>query len=178
MKHTIALAAMALTALCANAQAPKADDKAGCVPPPKELVVKELEPGSGDRVVIANSAVLVTYTGWLYDGCAKDLKGEQFDTSVGRSTPFGFMVGVGKVIKGWDEGILGMKEKEAKRLLVIPPDKAYGDRGAPGGKIPPNSTLVFEVQTIQIVYYPQAAPAAPAAPAPAAPAAPAAPKSK
>src|SRR6185369_14722166 len=177
----IALAAMALTALCANAQAPKAADKTGCVPPPKELVVKELAPGTGDRVVVPNSAVLVTYTGWIYDGCAKDLKGEQFDTSVGRTTPFGFMVGVGRVIKGWDEGILGMKEKDAKRLLVIPPDKAYGDRVAPGGKIPPNSTLVFEVGTIQIVYYPQAPAAAPAAPAaapatPATPAAPAAPK--
>ena len=177
MKQTIALAAMALTALCANAQAPKAADKTGCAPPPKEMVVKELKAGTGDRVVVPNSAVLVSYTGWLYDGCAKDLKGEQFDTSVGRTTPFGFMVGVGKVIKGWDEGIVGMKEKEAKRLLVIPPDKAYGDKGAPGGKIPPNSTLVFEVETLQIVYYPQAAPAAAPA-APPAPAAPATPKSK
>jgi FKBP-type peptidyl-prolyl cis-trans isomerase FkpA len=168
LKQTIALAAMALTALCANAQAPKAADKTGCVPPPKELVIKDLAPGTGDRVVVPNSAVLVVYTGWLYDGCAKDLKGEQFDTSVGRTTPFGFMVGVGKVIKGWDEGIVGMKEKEAKRLLVIPPEKGYGAQGAPGGKIPPNSTLVFEVQTINIVHYPQpaAAPAAPAAPAP------------
>src|SRR6185369_17872508 len=174
----IALAAMALTALCANAQAPKAADKTGCVPPPKELVVKELAPGTGDRVVVPNSAVLVVYTGWLYDGCAKDLKGEQFDTSVGRTTPFGFMVGVGKVIKGWDEGVLGMKEKDAKRLLVIPPEKGYGAKAAPGGKIPPNSTLFFEVQTVQIVYYPPPAPATTPATTPATPAAPAAPKSK
>jgi FKBP-type peptidyl-prolyl cis-trans isomerase len=171
VKQPIALAAMALTALCANAQAPKADAKAGCVPPPKELVKKELAAGTGERTVVPKSAILVSYTGWLYDGCAKDLKGAKFDSSEGRATPFGFMVGVGKVIPGWDEGVVGMKEKNAKRLLVIPPDKGYGEKGTPGGPIPPNATLVFEVETLQIVHYPQPA-AAPKAPAPA----PAAPK--
>ncbi|APV49940.1 hypothetical protein BWI17_09735 [Betaproteobacteria bacterium GR16-43] len=170
MKQMIALAAMAVTALaatCANAQDPKAapseKDAKGCAVPPKELVTKDLAPGSG-RTVVPKAAILVGYTGWLYDGCAKDLKGAMFDTSEGRPTPFGFMVGAGRVIKGWDEGVVGMKEKGAKRLLVIPPDKAYGDRAAPGGKIPPNSTLVFEVETFNIVHLPAEAGGNPPAP--------------
>ena len=160
MKHLIAAALVAMTALGANAQDAKkpADAKAGCTPPPKELVVKDLAPGTGERTIVARSAVLMIYTGWVYDGCAKDLKGEKFDTTEGRGTPFGFTVGVGKVIKGWDEGVLGMKEKDAKRLLIIPADKAYGATASPDGKIPPNSALVFEVQTIQMLFHPTAAP--------------------
>ncbi len=129
----------------AHAQQPKGD----CVPPPKDLVVKEVEAGKGDAVVENRSGVLVHYTGWLYDGCAKDLKGDQFDTSTGRPVPFSFLVGVGKVIKGWDEGVLGMKAG-SKRTLVIPPDKGYGERGAAGGRIPPGATLVFDVQVVAI----------------------------
>ena len=98
---------------------------------------------------VAGRWVAVQYTGWLYDGCAKDLKGEQFDTSQGRVTPFGFIVGAGRVIKGWDEGVLGMKAG-GKRTLIIPADKGYGERGAGGGKIPPNATLVFDVEVIAI----------------------------
>ena len=94
-------------------------------------------------------AVLVGYTGWVYDGCKPDLKGEQFDSSEGRRTPFGLMIGAGRVIKGWDEGLVGMREG-GKRLLVIPPDKAYGER-SPTPKIPPNSTLVFEVNLVKHV---------------------------
>jgi FKBP-type peptidyl-prolyl cis-trans isomerase len=126
-----------------------AEDKAACAPPPTSLVMKDLEPGKGDATVVARSGILVHYTGWLYDGCAKDFKGEQFDSSVGRPVPFSFLVGVGKVIKGWDEGVLGMKAG-GKRMLIIPPDKAYGERSMGGGKIPPGSTLVFEVQLVAI----------------------------
>ena len=68
------------------------------------------------------------------------------------------MVGAGRVIKGWDEGLVGMKEK-GRRLLVIPPDKAYGAREVAGGKIPPNSTLVFEVELVQILQQGGGAPA-------------------
>jgi len=128
-----------------------------CVPPPSQLVMKDIETGSGDAVAF-RSAILVQYTGWLYDGCAGDLKGEQFDTSKGRVTPFGFIVGAGRVIKGWDEGVLGMKVG-GKRTLVIPPDKGYGERGAGGGKIPPNATLVFEVELVSIPGPPPAPPA-------------------
>ena len=126
--------------------------KKACVPPPTDLVVKEIAPGSGDTARF-RTAVWVSYTGWLYDGCAPDLKGEKFDTSEGRATPFGIMVGVGRVIKGWDEGLVGMKE-HGKRLLIIPPEKAYGSTPAPGGKIPPNSTLVFEVEVTRIIAQP------------------------
>ena len=165
MRHAFAMALAAVTVLgCAPAQdstsatATKpaaAPAKAACTPPPKELVVKDLDRGTG-KVVEARDPVYVNYTGWLYDGCAKDLKGAQFDTSEGRVTPFGFIVGAGRVIKGWDEGVAGMREK-GKRLLVIPPDKAYGAAGAGGGLIPANATLVFEVTLLNII--PTGAPA-------------------
>jgi FKBP-type peptidyl-prolyl cis-trans isomerase FkpA len=128
------------------AMAPAASAK--CVPPPTDLVVKDLEPGKGDSARF-RTAVLVDYTGWLYDGCKPDFKGAEFDSSSGRQ-PLSFMVGVGRVIRGWDEGVIGMKEG-GKRLLIIPADKAYGSSGAPGGKIPPNSALVFEVRLDHII---------------------------
>jgi len=119
-----------------------------CVPPPNELVVKDLAPGTGDAARF-RSAILVDYTGWLYDGCAADFKGAEFDSSSGKQ-PISFMLGAGRVIRGWDEGVLGLKEG-GKRLLIIPSDKAYGAAGAPGGKIPPNSALVFEVTLDKII---------------------------
>jgi FKBP-type peptidyl-prolyl cis-trans isomerase len=124
--------------------------KSACTPPPKDLVKKDIAPGKGDRTVEFKTPVHVSYTGWLYDPCAKDFKGEKFDSSEGRATPFGFMVGAGKVIKGWDEGLPGMKEG-GKRTLIIPPDKAYGPAGAGGGRIPPNATLVFDVELLDII---------------------------
>lgn len=133
-----------------------ASAKDACAPPPAQLVVKDLAPGKGDDAVRFRTAVLVGYTGWLYDGCAKDFKGRQFDSSEGRATPFGFMVGAQRVIKGWDEGLVGMREG-GKRLLVIPPDKAYGDR-AVGDVIKPNSTLVFEIDLLRIVGQAEPAP--------------------
>lgn len=169
MRNLLALAFAATTAIgCAAQDGKPAPDaaaaksvaspraaaapKAACAPAPKELVVKDITPGTGEAVRF-RSAVNVGYTGWLYDGCKADFKGEKFDSSEGRPTPFGFVVGAGRVIKGWDEGVIGMKLK-GKRLLVIPPDKAYGDKETAGGKIPANSTLVFEVELVQIVYQP------------------------
>jgi len=149
--YAFALAALAIGSATAQDAKPAADK--GCVPPPKELVTKDIEKGTGEEVAF-RSAVAVGYTGWVYDGCAKDLKGEKFDSSDGRPTPFGFMVGAGRVIKGWDEGLIGM-QKGGKRLLVIPPDKAYGER-SPTAKIPPNSTLVFEVTMQSILASPNA----------------------
>ena len=119
-----------------------------CEPAPTQLMMSDLEPGQGDPIN-PRSAVLVGYTGWLYDPCKPDHKGEMFDTSAGRPTPFGLIVGTGRVIQGWDEGLIGMREK-GKRLLIIPPDKAYGAKGA-GDKIPPNATLVFEVELLQVI---------------------------
>jgi FKBP-type peptidyl-prolyl cis-trans isomerase FkpA len=153
----LALAASA----CATAEdaKPAADAKAACAPAPKDLVAKDLKVGDGKTAGFRNG-VMTWYTGWLYDACAKDHKGKQFDSNVGSGVPFGFMVGAGKVIKGWDEGVLGMREG-GKRLLVIPADKAYGDRGA-GGVIPPGAPLVFEVELVQIGYQPLPADAEPA----------------
>ena len=128
----------------------------GCAPPPKDLVIKDLERGSGDDAARFRTAVLVSYTGWLYDDCKPDHKGEKFDSSEGRTTPFGFMVGAGNVIKGWDEGLVGMKEHGVRRL-VIPPDKAYGSQQK-GPIIKPNSTLVFDVELLRILAHADEAP--------------------
>jgi FKBP-type peptidyl-prolyl cis-trans isomerase FkpA len=119
-----------------------------CDPAPAQLMLQDLDEGKGDPIN-ARSAVLVGYTGWLYDPCKPDHKGEMFDTSEGRQTPFGFIVGTGRVIPGWDEGLIGMREG-GKRRLVIPADKAYGAKGA-GDKIPPGATLVFDVELLKVI---------------------------
>jgi len=105
-----------------------------------ELIIEDLKVGEGSEVVKYN-IVTVNYTGWLTDGT-------KFDSSLnpGRS-PFRFTVGGGQVIKGWDEGLIGMKVG-GKRKLTIPPDMGYGNRNA--GSIPPNSTLIFEVDLLGI----------------------------
>jgi len=112
-----------------------------------ELQVVDQKQGTGAEAV-SGKAVIVHYTGWLYDPAAADGHGAKFDSSVDRGVPFGFLVGAGKVIKGWDEGIVGMKVG-GKRTLVIPPTKGYGERGA-GGVIPPNATLLFDVELIEV----------------------------
>ena len=151
MKKAFSAALAAVIAMgVAYAADEKKDEKKACEPPPKTLVTKDLDPGSGKTVQV-RTIIYAAYTGWLYDPCAPDHKGEMFDTSEKRQIPFGFMVGAGKVIKGWDEGLIGMKE-HGKRLLIIPPDLAYGEKGAGGGRIPPNATLVFEVSVISIPF--------------------------
>ena len=115
----------------------------------KELIKQDLSVPAEGRVAEKGKAVLVNYTGWLYDPKAPEQKGKQFDSSAGRATPFGFVIGVGRVIKGWDEGVPGMKEG-GKRRLVIPANMAYGEKGA-GDTIPPNATLVFDVELIKII---------------------------
>jgi FKBP-type peptidyl-prolyl cis-trans isomerase FkpA len=112
-----------------------------------ELQVVDQKPGAGAEAV-SGKAVIVHYTGWLYDPAAPDGHGAKFDSSVDRNIPFTFFLGAGKVIKGWDEGIIGMKVG-GKRTLVIPPSKGYGERGA-GGVIPPNATLLFDVELLEV----------------------------
>jgi FKBP-type peptidyl-prolyl cis-trans isomerase FkpA len=111
------------------------------------MQTKDLAPGAGPEIKAGQNA-LVHYTGWLYDAAAPDNKGKKFDSSVDRNEPFEFPVGGGMVIKGWDEGVAGMKVG-GKRRLVIPPEMGYGARGA-GGVIPPNATLVFDVELVEI----------------------------
>jgi FKBP-type peptidyl-prolyl cis-trans isomerase FkpA len=110
------------------------------------LEVVELQPGSGAPIAAGQQAV-VQYTGWLYEASAADKKGRQFDSSLSSGQPFRFVVGSGQVIKGWDQGVLGMKVG-GRRRLTVPPDLAYGDGGA--GPIPPGATLIFEVNLIGI----------------------------
>ena len=112
-----------------------------------DLKIIDQKQGTGAEAV-AGKTVIVHYTGWLYDPTTSDGHGKKFDSSVDRGVPFGFFLGSGKVIKGWDEGVAGMKVG-GKRTLVIPPQKAYGERGA-GGVIPPNATLLFDVELIEV----------------------------
>ena len=107
------------------------------------LKIETIKNGYG-RAAVAGDEVTVHYTGWLYDEAAPDNRGEKFDSSVDRGEHFLFPLGAGRVIKGWDQGVEGMLIGE-KRVLTIPPDMAYGDRGA-GAVIPPGATLVFEVE--------------------------------
>jgi FKBP-type peptidyl-prolyl cis-trans isomerase FkpA len=107
----------------------------------------EIKPGTGVELTAGKIAV-AQYTGWLYDAAAKDNKGKQFDSSLTQGRPFRFPVGTGQVIKGWDQGVVGMKVGESRRL-IIPADLAYGDAGA-GGVIPPGATLVFDIDLIAI----------------------------
>jgi peptidylprolyl isomerase len=100
--------------------------------------------GTG-AVASAGHKVVVNYTGWLWqDG----RKGDKFDSSLDRGQPFSFVLGARQVIRGWDEGVAGMRVG-GKRTLIIPPDLAYGQRGA-GGVIPPNATLIFDVELLRV----------------------------
>jgi len=108
------------------------------------LKIEEVVEGGGGAAA-AGQHVTVHYTGWLTDGV---IKGRKFDSSKDRGDPFAFALGAGQVIKGWDEGVQGMKVG-GRRLLTIPPALGYGARGA-GGVIPPNATLLFEVELLQV----------------------------
>jgi FKBP-type peptidyl-prolyl cis-trans isomerase FkpA len=111
------------------------------------LVKTDTVVGTGKEAV-AGTSVEVNYTGWLHDPKAADMHGAKFDSSVGRG-PFSFPLGAGRVIKGWDQGVAGMKVG-GKRTLIIPSELAYGERGAAGGKIPPGATLIFDVELLDV----------------------------
>jgi len=108
-----------------------------------KLQIDIIKNGYG-RAAEAGDLVTVHYTGWLYDESAPDNRGDKFDSSVDRGDKFQFPLGAGRVIKGWDEGVAGMLIGET-RVLTIPPNMGYGDRGA-GAAIPPGATLISEVE--------------------------------
>ncbi len=110
-------------------------------------IITDVKVGEGAKAT-AGHMVTVHYTGWLYDEAAADHKGKKFDSSRDRGTPFQFPLGEGRVIKGWDTGVEGMKVS-GQRTLVIPPQLGYGARGA-GNVIPPNATLVFDVELLGV----------------------------
>lgn len=141
-------AAMLLLAAAAFAQDPPATPPAAEAAPAEVLLVTDLVPGVGDEVFPGMIAI-VHYTGWLHDPAAKDLRGKLFDSSRERGQPFSFPVGAGRVIRGWDQGVPGMKVGGI-RQLVIPPSLAYGARSIGNGLIPPNSTLLFEVELLAV----------------------------
>jgi FKBP-type peptidyl-prolyl cis-trans isomerase len=113
----------------------------------KELQKIDVKQGTGAEAA-PGKIVIVHYTGWLYDPAKPDSKGAKFDSSRDRGQPFDFPLGGGRVIKGWDQGVAGMKVG-GQRTLIIPPDLGYGARGA-GGVIPPNATLLFDVELIEV----------------------------
>jgi peptidylprolyl isomerase len=108
------------------------------------LQYKILKKGSSEKSPSIGKKVTVHYAGWLEDKTKKDNKGTKFDSSVDRGEKFVFNIGIGQVIKGWDQGVMGMKVGE-KRQLIVPYQLAYGQRGIPG-IIPEESTLIFEVE--------------------------------
>ena len=110
----------------------------------KELIITDNKVGEG-REAEKGLTVTVHYTGWLYE---KGEKTSKFDSSVDRREPFSFVLGVGQVIKGWDQGVSGM-QVGGSRTIIIPSDMGYGSRGA-GNVIPPNSDLIFDVELIEI----------------------------
>jgi len=127
---------------------------AGCAEPPPatggsvaELTRIDQTEGTG-AVATAGSEATVHYTGWVYDENAPDQRGEKFDSSVDRGEPFSFLLGAGQVIRGWDDGVAGMKVG-GKRVLLVPAEQGYGRKGA-GGVIPPNASLLFEVELLEV----------------------------
>ena len=111
------------------------------------LQVADTKTGSG-AAAAAGKNVTVHYSGWLYDAKAPDRHGKKFDSSRDRNEPFTFRLGAGQVIRGWDQGVAGMKVG-GSRTLIIPSELGYGTRGA-GAVIPPNSTLLFDVELIEV----------------------------
>jgi peptidylprolyl isomerase len=112
---------------------------------PDGLQIIDIKAGTGATPKPGQTAV-VHYTGWLYEN---GKKGKKFDSSLDRNAPFEFPVGQHQVIAGWDEGVATMKVG-GKRTLIIPPALGYGERGAGGGLIPPNATLIFDVELLGI----------------------------
>ena len=112
------------------------------------LLVTDVVKGIGAEA-LPGMVVIVHYTGWLYDPAAPDQRGKKFDSSRDRNEPFSFPLGGRHVIQGWEQGVPGMKVG-GKRVLVIPPSLAYGGRSVGNGLIPPNSTLVFEIELLAV----------------------------
>jgi FKBP-type peptidyl-prolyl cis-trans isomerase FkpA len=135
----------------AAAAADKAGSATATATAPAEPQVKIIDHvvGKGKEAVPGHT-VVVNYTGWFYKTLAPNQRGRKFDSSLnpGR-TPLDFPLGAGKVIKGWDQGVAGMKVG-GKRTLIIPSELAYGKRGAGDGAIPPDSDLIFDVELLEV----------------------------
>jgi FKBP-type peptidyl-prolyl cis-trans isomerase FkpA len=140
LRTLLAAALIAATGAFAAAPAPASAQEGATVTTPLGLKMIDTKVGTGAQPK-KGQTVVVDYTGWLYENGAK---GAKFDSSVDRGYPFMFKLGEGQVIQGWDDGVATMKVG-GKRTLIIPSNLAYGNRGA-GGSIPPNATLIFDVE--------------------------------
>jgi peptidylprolyl isomerase len=141
----LALATALTTVLAGGATTTATAQSAGkTVTTPSGLKIVDDKVGTGATPKTGQICVM-HYTGWLYEGGAK---GKKFDSSLDRGQPFEFPIGRQRVIAGWDEGVATMKVG-GKRTLIIPPQLGYGERGA-GGVIPPNATLIFEVELLDV----------------------------
>lgn len=140
MIRSLGACLLLLLASCANSGPPPGGSVA-------ELQRIDRVAGEG-ALAEPGSEVTVHYTGWLYDEREPENRGRQFDSSVERDQPFTFPLGAGKVVRGWDEGVVGMRVG-GKRVLLLPSEYGYGRKGA-GGVIPPNASLVFEVELLGV----------------------------
>lgn len=138
------LLVMGISSTTVYAEQPAAKKQSGDV---TKLIKTDKKVGTGEKAT-AGREVAVHYTGWLYDAAAADHKGKKFDSSLDRGAPIEFPLGAGMVIDGWEQGLVGMKVG-GRRTLIIPPHLGYGASGAPGA-IPPNATLVFDVELLGV----------------------------
>jgi FKBP-type peptidyl-prolyl cis-trans isomerase len=143
--HVLAVAAAVVAAGCGGGDSTPTAPSAPM--PSAPFSQTDLRVGTGAEATVGRR-VSVNYTGWLYDPAQPEHKGRQFDSSAGRP-PFAFTIGRGEVIRGWDLGVPGMRVG-GQRRLVIPPELAYGSAGGGGGVIPPNATLVFDIELLDI----------------------------
>ncbi|MDP1572534.1 MAG: FKBP-type peptidyl-prolyl cis-trans isomerase [Vicinamibacterales bacterium] len=139
--RTLALLTVLLVTAACTSESPTAPTSSA------PFSATDLRVGTGAEAT-AGRRLTVDYAGWIYQAGAPDNKGRLFDTSVG-GAPFTFVLGAGQVIRGWDQGILGMRVGGTRRL-VLPPELAYGSTGAGGGVIPPNATLIFDVELLDV----------------------------
>lgn len=149
MKHLCLFVVIASASLAGcGREAAHTASAVAAAPAITELQKTDVVVGTGTPIAQGQTAV-VHYTGWLYDPSSSDHKGKQFDSSRDRGAPFRFPIGGGQVIPGWDQGVLGM-QVGGQRRLVIPASLGYGATGAGGGTIPPNATLLFDVELLAI----------------------------
>lgn len=146
---TSAIALVTTLAACGSSNSPTTTTATGSngLSSITTLQTTDVRVGTGAEAV-AGRSVSVHYTGWLYSETAADKHGTKFDSSLDRNQPFQFILGAGQVIRGWDQGVVGMKVG-GQRTLVIPPSLGYGSAGA-SGVIPGNATLVFDIQLLSV----------------------------
>ncbi len=146
--HAAAFALTTLLAAVALGETPSNPESPPAPLPEVAVLVTDVVLGVGDEA-LPGMVVIVHYTGWLHDPAAPDQRGRKFDSSRDRGQPLSFPLGAGRVIRGWEQGLPGMKIGGTRRL-VVPPSLAYGARGAGNGVIPPHATLVFDVELLAV----------------------------